>query len=304
MTMVAGTEVELLLDRAPGDDLFCGTAASFEVRYSESPIEDESDFAAATEVPGVVPPAGSRDGGTVAFESAAFNGKSLYFAFATADEAGNRSGLTTLPLVQFGITTPTDTPTPTATSEATSTATPTLEATATSTSEPTATPTPTSEATETATTEPTATATSEATETATPTTTSTIEPTATVTSEATATSTPTSEATATSTTEATATSTAEATATSTIAATATSTRAATPTPTATRNPSSTSTAEPTDTATAVPPTPTATLKGGAVDDDGCQIVPRQDDRGPWWLGLAPLLWIGARRRRLRDHSGG
>ena len=355
----SGTRAELHFDRIPGDDLFCGTA-QLDVRYSESPIEDESDFAAATEVPDVPPVPGNRDGGTLAFEDGAFSGKSLYFAFTIVDDAGNRSALTTLPsAVEFVPTTPTDTPSPTstpettatftptgtpagtvsatvtptgtpagtasatftptftetiaptatatpttgeiatatATSEATSTATPTLEATATSTNEPTATATPTSEATATSTIEPTATATNEATETVTPTTTSTTEPTATVTSEATATATPTSEATATSTAEATATSTAESTATSTAPATATSTRAATSTSTATRNPSATSTPAPTGTATAVPPSPTSTIKGGVVDDDGCQIAQRPDDRGPWWLGLAPLLLVATRRRR-------
>jgi MYXO-CTERM domain-containing protein len=47
----------------------------------------------------------------------------------------------------------------------------------------------------------------------------------------------------------------------------------------------------------VPPSPTRTARSGVVEDDGCQITQRQDDRGPWWLALAPLLVVATRRRR-------
>jgi hypothetical protein len=45
----------------------------------------------------------------------------------------------------------------------------------------------------------------------------------------------------------------------------------------------------------VPPSPTRTF-GGVIEDDGCQIAQRQDDRSPWWLALVPLL-VAVRRRR-------
>jgi hypothetical protein len=75
------TEVEFT---APGDDLLCGTAASFQVRTSASPI-NESNFAAATELTGAPAPGSAGSGQTYTIPGAA----ARYVAIRAVDEQGN-----------------------------------------------------------------------------------------------------------------------------------------------------------------------------------------------------------------------
>lgn len=75
---------------APGNDGFFGQAASYDIRYSTTPITDNSSFDAATRVPQVSQP---QPAGY--FENFAVNGLNpditYYFALRTADEAPNWS---------------------------------------------------------------------------------------------------------------------------------------------------------------------------------------------------------------------
>jgi hypothetical protein len=76
---------------SPGDDAFYGTAASYDLRYSTSPITDQ-DFLLATPVPGVPPPApvGTRQQVTI---TGLDPGTQYFFALQTVDDAGNSSPL-------------------------------------------------------------------------------------------------------------------------------------------------------------------------------------------------------------------
>jgi phosphodiesterase/alkaline phosphatase D-like protein len=80
---------------AVGDDSLTGTAASYEIRYSTSPIT-AANFASATAATGVPTPAAP---GTA--QSLVIRGLSrqvtYYFALRTADEVGNRSALSNVP---------------------------------------------------------------------------------------------------------------------------------------------------------------------------------------------------------------
>jgi hypothetical protein len=163
----SATQVELRLDRVPGDDLYCGTAQQFDVRFSESPIEDDADFASATRLD-FAAPAGSRGAASIVAGDESFAGRTLHFALVATDGAGNRSALTSFGAVEFPAEpTPTDTatvtptPTPTAVDSPTptpsETPTPTPSATPTAADTATATPTATSTRTSTAAQTPTAT---------------------------------------------------------------------------------------------------------------------------------------------------
>ena len=81
---------------AVGDDSLTGTATSYEVRYSTAPIT-AANFASATAATGVPAPAAP---GTA--QSVVVRGLSrqvtYYFALRTADEAGNLSALSNVPV--------------------------------------------------------------------------------------------------------------------------------------------------------------------------------------------------------------
>jgi len=76
---------------APGDDGTTGTAASYTVKFSTSPITN-ANWAAATTVPGVPAPhaAGTAESLTV---TGLTPGVTYYFAIKTSDEVPNTSGL-------------------------------------------------------------------------------------------------------------------------------------------------------------------------------------------------------------------
>jgi hypothetical protein len=78
---------------APGDDGVVGTAASYDIRYSTSIIDDDADFTAAAQVTGEPTPsvAGTAETVTVTGLSAS----TLYhFVIKAQDEAPNKSGVT------------------------------------------------------------------------------------------------------------------------------------------------------------------------------------------------------------------
>ena len=81
---------------APGDDGASGTATSYDVRYSMTPIADFVTFASATPVVGEPLPHAA---GT--FESLEVNlpPGTYYFALRTRDEADNESGLSNVPVI-------------------------------------------------------------------------------------------------------------------------------------------------------------------------------------------------------------
>ncbi|MCE9585905.1 fibronectin type III domain-containing protein [Candidatus Uhrbacteria bacterium] len=81
---------------APGDDDGTGTAESYDVRYSMSPITSDADFAAASEASGEPTPslAGTPETMTVTGLSPNTN---YYFAIKTSDEVPNISDLSNTP---------------------------------------------------------------------------------------------------------------------------------------------------------------------------------------------------------------
>ncbi len=70
--------------RAPGDDLLCGTATSYEVRTSDSPI-DESNFGSANQLSGAPAPAAAGSAQSFAVPS----GVKRYVAIRAVDDQGN-----------------------------------------------------------------------------------------------------------------------------------------------------------------------------------------------------------------------
>lgn len=80
---------------APGDDN-SGTAAQYDIRYSNSPITTEAEWNAATQVVGE--PAPKSAGSTETFEVTGLSsGATYYFALKTADEVPNWSDLSNSP---------------------------------------------------------------------------------------------------------------------------------------------------------------------------------------------------------------
>jgi hypothetical protein len=122
----SASSAELDLARIPGDDLFCGAASRYDIRFAEQAIQNERDFAAATPVAGFTETAmtGSRGPGHVLFDDGRFAGRQLYFALVTVDDQGNRSALTPLGSAEFPPA-PTEAPTPTPTPTPAPTLTPT-----------------------------------------------------------------------------------------------------------------------------------------------------------------------------------
>jgi hypothetical protein len=80
---------------APGDDSTSGTASQYDIRYSNSPIND-ANWASATQVTGEPAPliAGSQQTFTV---TGLQSNQTYYFAMKTADEVPNWSGLSNVP---------------------------------------------------------------------------------------------------------------------------------------------------------------------------------------------------------------
>jgi hypothetical protein len=132
---LAAGSVAVTVAAMPGDDLYCGNLASIDARYSNDPIEDEESFANAMPVSMVTWTPGSRAGGSIGLQDDSLHEQSVYIALVMSDDAGNRSPLAPIGLVDFpGDATPTATSTPTLTftPTATSVATSTPAATATS----------------------------------------------------------------------------------------------------------------------------------------------------------------------------
>jgi hypothetical protein len=133
------TQARLDLSAMPGDDLYCGSLARYDVRFADAPIEDAAAFAAASPVDSVTADLqGRRKPGSVTVEDERLRDRSFFLALTAVDDAGNRSPLVSLGPLELTVSTPTATPTPTSPPR---TATPT---------EPPATETPTSIPTSTA----------------------------------------------------------------------------------------------------------------------------------------------------------
>ena len=81
---------------APGDDGGSGTATSYDVRYSMTPIADFVTFASATPVVGEPLPHAA---GTVESLEVNLPPGTYYFALRTRDEADNESGLSNVPVI-------------------------------------------------------------------------------------------------------------------------------------------------------------------------------------------------------------
>jgi hypothetical protein len=93
--LVAGTAMANkvpLTWTASGDDGYSGTASSYDLRYSTSPISDDSTFAAATQATSV--PAPKPAGGSESFMVTGLQGSTTYwFALKVRDKGGNTSDL-------------------------------------------------------------------------------------------------------------------------------------------------------------------------------------------------------------------
>ncbi len=156
LTSQPGGAVSLELTSVPGDDLYCGSVAHFDVRFSTTPITSVEEFRSATPFTEVSGPttAGRTATGTLRLQAPpAFAPGPVYIAARSIDAAANFSALSPLGIVTLAaaptpsatatptatlLPTATDTPLPTstATKTATATVTPTLSATPTSTATP------------------------------------------------------------------------------------------------------------------------------------------------------------------------
>jgi formylglycine-generating enzyme required for sulfatase activity len=87
---VAPTRIKLSWS-APGDDGWSGRAATYDMRYSNDPLGEES-WAQATVVPGLEPPGFARQRESVIVEELSSD-LTYYFALRTRDEASNWSEL-------------------------------------------------------------------------------------------------------------------------------------------------------------------------------------------------------------------
>lgn len=120
--------LRLRLERMPGDDLYCGDTADFDVRWSEVPVTEES-FAGARRVAQVrALAAPGRQGGVLELEDPEVSsvleaGKPVYLALVARDDAGLRGPFTTAGVIEPAPTptatqapSPSPSPSPTATS--------------------------------------------------------------------------------------------------------------------------------------------------------------------------------------------
>jgi len=81
---------------APGDDGSSGTASTYDIRFSTSPITNDTDFNNATQATGE--PAPQVAGSSESFTVTGLNpGTTYYFAIKTADEVPNWSALSNVP---------------------------------------------------------------------------------------------------------------------------------------------------------------------------------------------------------------
>lgn len=98
LTLSGATASSILLTWiATGDDGLVGTAASYDIRFSASPIVTAADFTAATQVSGEPSPAVA--GLTQTLSVTGLNASTTYyFAIKVLDEAGNASAMTTASL--------------------------------------------------------------------------------------------------------------------------------------------------------------------------------------------------------------
>ena len=76
---------------APGDNVNQGTATSYDVRYSTSPISNDTAFNSATQVGSV--PAPQQAGSTETLTVTGLGPGTYYFRIKTSDESGNVSGM-------------------------------------------------------------------------------------------------------------------------------------------------------------------------------------------------------------------
>ena len=96
--------VTITTSRIPGDDLYCGTAARFDFRFSlAGPITTQAAFDVATPVAAPpTPPRGNHDGGTsLVVGDPGFGGHVVYLAVQIVDHVGNLSPLTSLGSFDF-----------------------------------------------------------------------------------------------------------------------------------------------------------------------------------------------------------
>ncbi len=129
---LGSSTITITTSRVPGDDLYCGTAARFDFRFSlAGPITTQAAFDAATPVAAPpTPPRGNHDGGTsLVVGDPGFTGHVVYLAVQIVDGVGNLSPVTSLG--SFDFVPPTTT---TSTSTTTTLATSTTSTTATTTS--------------------------------------------------------------------------------------------------------------------------------------------------------------------------
>jgi len=146
---LGSSTITITTSRIPGDDLYCGTAARFDFRFSlAGPITTQAAFDAATPVAAPpTPPRGNHDGGTsLVVGDPGFTGHVVYLAVQIVDGVGNLSPVTSLGSFDFvppTTTTSTSTTTTLATSTTTTTAT-TTSTTTTTTGRPRKTTTTTS----------------------------------------------------------------------------------------------------------------------------------------------------------------
>lgn len=90
--------------RVPGDDMYCGRAARFDLRFSTAgPIATQAAFDAATPVANApAAPPGSHDaGGSFTVGDARFGGALVFLAVQPVDDAGNLAPLTDLGSFDF-----------------------------------------------------------------------------------------------------------------------------------------------------------------------------------------------------------
>jgi hypothetical protein len=88
---------------APGDDGSTGTATTYDIRYSESPIIDSTSWDAATPAPGPLPvpqPAGTTE---YFYVTGLESNTSYYFAIKTEDEIPNPSSFSNSPYGKTGL---------------------------------------------------------------------------------------------------------------------------------------------------------------------------------------------------------
>jgi hypothetical protein len=81
---------------APGDDGGSGTSASYDLRYSTSPIVDLNTFLASNQVSGEPAP---RAAGSLESMEVSLPPGTYYFAVRATDEASNDSGVSNVPTI-------------------------------------------------------------------------------------------------------------------------------------------------------------------------------------------------------------